>query len=536
MIDKKDILSARDTLEKYRTGKQNLDNRIVEEEQFWKRRHWEILNKEGTVPPTSGWLFNSITNKHADAMDSYPEVKCLPREQSDEESAKILSEILPVVFERNNFESTYSDNWWYKLKHGCSAYGVFWNNDAHNGLGDVTISRIDLLNIFWEPGITKLENSENLFIVSLVPTDKLRLKNKNIRSSVDGEVKKYIYDDVVDTSDKTVVIDWYYKAVNSSGNTILHYCKFADEEIIFASENEKEYKETGWYEDGEYPVVLDVMYPVEGTPAGFGVIAVAKESQLYIDKLDEAIMKTAMMKTKPRYMAKTSSGINEEEFLDWDKPIVHVEGELDEKRIKAIDVGGVSAFISNFRADKINELKETSNNRDFSQGSSAGGVTSGAAIATLQEAGNKSSRDMINASYRTYKVIAEKVIERMRQFYTEERAFRIVAPDGSNDFINFSNENIKNKAAGSFNNTDFFKKPIFDVRVRAQKRNPFSTLSQNETAINLYNAGFFRIENRDAALGALMLMEFEGKKEIEEYIRQLQPQGAVPEMGGMQNV
>ena len=38
---------------------------------------------------------------------------------------------------------------------------------------------------------------------------------------------------------------------------------------------------------------------------------------------------------------------------------------------------------------KIDELKETSSNRDVSQGSSSGGVTAAAAIAALQEAGNK---------------------------------------------------------------------------------------------------------------------------------------------------
>ena len=43
-----------------------------------------------------------------------------------------------------------------------------------------------------------------------------------------------------------------------------------------------------------------------------------------------------MMTTKKRFFVSDSSGINEEEFLDWSKPLVLVQGELDDRRIKEI--------------------------------------------------------------------------------------------------------------------------------------------------------------------------------------------------------
>lgn len=82
-------------------------------------RHWEIINKKNgnkniyDPQPVSAWLFNSIANKHADVMDNYPEPNVLPREESDTESAKVLSEILPVILEQRGFEDTYSNTWWY---------------------------------------------------------------------------------------------------------------------------------------------------------------------------------------------------------------------------------------------------------------------------------------------------------------------------------------------------------------------------------------------------------------------------------------
>ena len=517
IITEKEIKKARETLEKYKEGKSSLEQRIVDDEMFWKRRHWEILPKDDNkTKPSSAWMFNSIVNKHADAMDSYPEAICLPREQSDEESAKTLTSILPVVLERNNFEDTYSDNWWYKLKHGTSCTGVFWDNSLENGLGDVSIKKIDILNVFWEPGVRDIQKSRNLFILDMVPIELLkeRYPKLDFKGGDENEIKKYVLDNDVDTTDKLIVVDWYYKK-----NGVLHFCKFCEDKVLFASENEEGY-DKGWYEDGEYPIEFDLVYPEEGTCWGFGIISVCKDAQLYIDKLDEKVMNYISAAANPRFFAKHSSGVNEEEFLDTSKPIVHVEGDVDERVLKQIVMQPLNGYVMNFRESKIEELKETSSNRDFSQGGTAGGVTSGAAIAVLQEAGNKTSRDMIDASYRVFRRIIRKVIERMRQFYTEGRVFRIVGETGESEFVSFNNQGLMEQSMGTVgvDNTELFRKPIFDIDVKAQKQNPYSTLSQNETAMNLYNAGFFNPEAAQQALPALKMMTFEGKKEVEDYV------------------
>lgn len=72
-IGKEAIQKATQTLQKYKEGKSNLEKRIIDNEQWYKLRHWESLRKTpNEVQPTSGWLFNCIANKHADAMDNFP--------------------------------------------------------------------------------------------------------------------------------------------------------------------------------------------------------------------------------------------------------------------------------------------------------------------------------------------------------------------------------------------------------------------------------------------------------------------------------
>ena len=532
-IGEKEIAKAAEILNRYKQGKQSLEERIVEDELWWELRHWEVIRRKKqekiSPEPTSAWLFNAILNKHADAMDNYPEPLVLPRERSDEESARILSSVLPVILEYNDYEQVYSDNWWEKLKHGTAAYGVFWDPQKENGLGDIAIREMDLLKLFWEPGITDLQKSRNLFIVDLVDEDLLEQQYPEHKGKLGGntvDVKQYIYDDTVDASGKSVVVDWYYKTKAPSGKTLLHYAKFVGSTLLYASENDPRYRDRGWYDHGLYPVVLDVMFPEKGTPAGFGYVAICKDPQLYIDKLSANILENSMMATKKRFFVSGNTNVNEEEFLDWTQPIVHVEGSLDERGLQEIQVRPLDSIYTNVLQQKIEEMKDTAANRDVNSGGTGSGITAAAAIAALQEAGNKASRDMIAASYRAHTAVNSMCIELIRQFYDETRSFRITgdAP-GAYNFVELNNAKLQDQILpatfpGEEGNSPIYRRPIFDIKIRAQKKNPFSRMEQNERAKELYGMGFFNPERAQEAMGALEMMDFEGIDKVREQVKQ----------------
>ncbi len=520
-IGSDDIKQAAKTLQKYKQSKVNLEKRIIENEQWWKLQHWSLLKKvnPSDPEPASAWLFNCIANKHADAIDNYPSPCVLPREESDTEAAAMLSSVLPVVLEYNDFEQTYSDVWWYKLKTGTGCYGVFWNNMLEGGLGDVDIRQIDILNLFWESGIKDIQDSRNVFTVELEANDILeekypRLKGKLGTSSFD--VARYIYDDTVDTENKSAVVDWYYKKSVGSRD-IVHYCKFVGEEILYASENDETLFDKGFYNHGKYPFVFDVLFADEGTPCGFGYIDVMKNVQMYIDKLNQIILKNALQSGRRRFFISDNAGVNEEEFADWSKEFVHTSGNLDERNIREIQVSQLDGSIIGLLNQKIDELKETSGNRDVSQGGTAAGVTAASAIAALQEAGSKLSRDMIKSSYRAFKKINYFIIELIRQFYDEPRYFRISGAKSESKFSVICNKGLISKGG---QNGELLKNPIFDIAVSSQKDNPFSTSAQNELAKELFNMGMFNPEMANQALLCMEMMNFEGKEKIVEKIRE----------------
>lgn len=528
-ITKKEIAEATARLKKYKEGKANLEAKIIENEQWWKLRHWDyIRNKteQDKNEPASAWLFNSIANKHADAMDNYPEPCVLPRAVDDDETAKQLSSVLPVILEQNDYEQVYNDVWWYKLKQGTGVKGIFWDNSKLNGLGDITIKKIDLLNVFWQPGETDIQKSKDFFCVDLVDNEVLnrRYPEAHIQGNGSGEVSKYVYDDHIDKTNKSLVIDWYYKRTETDADGRMsekvHYVKYVNDYIIYASENDPEYALRGFYDHGKYPFVFDTLFPVEGSPAGFGYIDVMKNCQMYIDKMDKGILENCLVASKPRWLVKDSCSINEEEFADLNKSFVHVAGNLNDDNVKQITPPKLDSIVPTVRNNKIEELKETSGNRDFSQGSTASGVTAASAISALMEAGSKLSRDMLKSAYRAFQNECYLVIELIRQFYTEPRCFRITGEMGKQEFVQFDNRGIAPQALGNdFGIALGERLPVFDVTVTASKKSTYSKMAQNELALQFYQLRFFDPQQADQAITCLEMMDFDSKDKIMQKIQ-----------------
>ena len=517
------IKEAAQTLKKYKEGKANLEQKIVENEQWYKMRHWECMRKaDSDIKPTSAWLFNCIATKHSEAMSNIPTCNVLPREEGDKAESEKLSSIIPVILDQCDFEKVYSDIWDDKLKAGTGVYGVFWNSSKLNGLGDIEIKCIDILNLFYESGISDIQKSKNVFHCELADNDMLKSLYPQL-GNLGGstfEISKYIYDDSVDTTNKSCVVDWYYKKC-VGGKTILHYCKFVNDTVLFATENMPEYAEKGWYDDGEYPFIFDVLFPVKGTPAGFGIIDVGKDCQSYIDRGNQAIMSNMLANSSPRFFIRNDGGVNEEEFADMSKPFVHTDSNLGQDSILPINGKPLSSIYVQVIKDKIDELKETTGNRDVSNGGSTGGVTAASAIAAMQEAGSKLSRDSNQASYRAFRRLCLMVIERIRQFYDLPRCFRIMGEDGIARYIQYSNAGIVAQEQGMDFGVDMgVRLPLFDISVSAEKQSPYSKLSQNELALQFYQLGFFAPSNADMSLACLEIMDFDRKEFIMQKISQ----------------
>ena len=529
VIGVEEIIKARETLQKYKQQKQSLESRVVNNEEWWKIHNWEQIKKKDAVkadrenpngietPSSSAWLFNSITNKIADFSDNYPEANIRARTGGDVPEAERLKNVIPMILKRNKFYKTYIEDISEKSKSGTGITYVGWN-PKKDGIGDVEIQNINILSIFWQGGITNIQKSRNVFTVELVDTDLLKKQYpseaENITSDGEVDLKQYLYEDYIDTTDKSLVIDWWYKKDGK-----LHYCKFVNNVVLFATENEPDEYPNGYYDDGNYPFVFDVMFPMQGTIAGFGFIDVGKQPQEYIDKMDAGILQNVLMNSMPRYFERQDSEINEEEFLDWTQPFVKTNTNLGQDDLREINVKGLDSAVFTQRDSKINEIKETTANRDVSTGGTTSGVTAASAISALIETGSKVSRMAIKGTYDAFENVIYLIIERMRQFYDLPRYVRITGDDGTDDFDTYDNRNLKLQVRQTMTGDTAQYLPEFDIEVAAQKASPYSKAAQNELALQLYSAGFFNPQNTDQSLACLNIMDFDHKSDVINQIK-----------------
>lgn len=520
-IGTEEVRRAADILRRYHAGKRQLEQRIIDNEQFWKLRHWQQMEKTGQggnpadPQPTSGWLVNCILSKHADAMDCYPEPTVLPREPGDREEAGKLTRILPVILKKNGFKRTYSSAWWYKLKSRCAVYGVFWDAGKLNGLGDISIRRMDLLNLFWEPGVTDIQDSPHFFSTELQDREALEERYPQAKGKADRggwTLSRYLYDDAVDTSGKVLVVDWYYHT-RENGRRVLQYCKFVGDTVLYATENDPDMRDRGWYDHGRYPFVFDVLFPEEGTPAGYGYVDLCKSPQKQIDLMNQAILKNTLASATPRFFVRSDGAVNENEYADWTRPFVHTNGNLGSDSIAPIQTAGLDSVYVAILQSKIAEMKETAGNRDVANGGTAGGVTAATAIAALQEAGGKLSRNMIDDGYEAFSDVVTLCIELIRQFYSLPRQFRLLGVMGQEEFVSYDSRGLQPQAVDD-GVVSGYRVPEFDLEVSAQDENPYKTMEYNQLALQLFQMGFFRADMADQALRCLELMDFKNKDRL----------------------
>ena len=515
------LLEAEKKLLQYKQGKASVDRRIVNAQDWWKLRNWAMIEAERgtkgstTIKSSTAWLWNCIVGKHAEAMDCYPEPVILPRMEEDKPQAQILSDILPVVLQMNGFEEEYSKEQWQKFQEGTGAFHIGWDKTKLGGLGDISIKNISLLNMYWEPGVEDIQESENLFFVQLVDTKTLEQQYPRLQGRLKSAVLKpneYRKDDSVSVDGKSVLVDWYYH-VWQGQKKILHYCQFVNREIIFSTENEG--YEEGLYEDGEYPFVLDALYPVHGSPAGYGLIDIGRDAQTDIDTINQAMVQNAVVTATPRWFIQSDGAVNEAEYADWSKPLVHVTGMVNENNVRQITANGIQGNALSMLNQKIEELKFITGNTDVQNGNTPAGVTAASAIAALQEYSGRSSKDSTRSAYRAFNRLSTMVIERIRQFYDVPRQFRILGENGQEKFVNYSNAQLKEQQLiGGMGLPEGYRRPVFDIDVRSQRETAYTKMSQNELAIQFMQMGVFNPQAVDQSLMMLDMMDFRGKEEI----------------------
>lgn len=501
------IEKARSEYVRYRSDKANLTARVRDNMRLYKAAYAAMYDeKTNQTTPKTAYILSAVENKYADYLDNFPAPNFLAREDSDEETARVLSKIVPAQLEMSGFSKAYKKDVRQKLINGTGIYGVFYDRKTE----EIIVNCIDFLNVFCDMNVTDVQKSQFLFITDVIENERLREAYPQCRELFDGDAYADGYINESRTlCDSSEVVDCYYKKQGA-----VHLIKFCREQVICASEDI--YPE-GLYKHGLYPVIFDVMYPEGDNPFGFGLVDTTKNPQMYIDKLDGAILKNAMLSATSRWFVNRNANINTQQFADVSNEIIEA-GNISEEAIRRVEMGAIPAAVMQHRNQKILELKEVAANRDVSAGSSSGGVTAASAITALQEAGDKQSRAIISDSFDAYKEVVKMVVELMRQFFDRDRVYRVSNEDGTNEYREFSRERLiaakPERDALGFPIGTKWRNIEFDISIVPQKQNAFRRETNNQTILALWNGGFFMPQNLEISAMVLPFFQFDGKDAV----------------------
>lgn len=280
---------------------------------------------------------------------------------------------------------------------------------------------------------------------------------------------------------------WWREYLPDEQRWRVHMCKLAGGVLL---EDSRDEHPEGMYEHGMYPFIVEPLYPISGQPVGRSMVDVMKSLQLYADRLDQIILKNALTSSQVKLLVNRGADLDERALMDGEAELVR-GGRIDESAVRWMQTAPLAAYVPAYQQMKLSAIKEESGQNQISRGEAAGGITAASAILAMQQAGSKRSRLLIEQLYDGFEQLVRMIVDVIQENYTEQRVFRLEnQPNGQ---LFYGGEQMMD----------------FDVNIQVQKQTAYTTLYQNELALQLLGAGLIDKPS------ALELMSFVGKEQVE---------------------
>ena len=491
--DEAPVHEAYALFEEFRAATESYRAKCRDNEAFWRTNHWHDTpaREENEPQPVTPSMFSTLESVLADLMDHYPDAVLLGEEPRDDKTAECLTQLLRFVLKRRNYRRVYRKKCRAALMKGASVQEVFWDATLLGGLGDVNVREWAIDHFFWDPKFEDVQAGRACFKTGYFPRSWFEQNYPKQAPFIRGErrgreeEKAYLTDD---TSEDVMLLEYWFKEYDrESGRARVHLCKLAGGVLL---EDSRKTRPEGMYAHGLYPFIVEPLYPLSGQPVGLGLIDVLKNLQVYADRLDQIILKNALMSGKMKLLINRSADVDERSLLDADSEVVRAS-RIDEGAIRWMQCQPLGSYLLSYQQAKVSAIKEESGQNLFNRGEAGGGITAASAIVALQEAGSKRSRVLIDQLFDGYEQMVRMMIAVIQENYTEKRVFRIHGPGEGRFAYGGKNDEID-----------------FDVSIQVQKQTPYSKLYQNELAMELLKAGVIR------STDALEMMSFEGRERI----------------------
>ena len=469
-------------------------------ERIYRGDHWHDVPETdaGEPRPVTPVIQSTIENVRADLMDQYPQAVITADSPEYAEAAELLSAVIGENHTRMGYAREYA-----KLTHdllvgGYMVQEVGFDPNLNGGMGGAFLRQVDPRSIMFDPLCADIGDSRAGFKFAAHPRAWFaqRYPDKERDMDSDSLLLKPVRDSLLSVSDgdSIMLIEcWQREYDPETGSFAVHMKKMAGGVLL---EDSRTAKPEGCYRHGQYPFVITSLYPRRGSCLGFGLVDMFENQQLYSDKLDQIVLKNALMASHNKLLVTGASGFDVDDLRDWSKE-VHRGENLN--GVTWFATAPLPGYILDYIRAMRNGIKEESGANDFSRGMASGGVTAASAIAALQEMSSKRSRMAARSIHDAFEQAVRQEIEIEREFCIFPRSVKTKGGRGA--FT--GKELVKISDLGN-------ELPLeFIVSVKVQRENRFSVAAHNELMLTMLKAGMITPDV------ALEMMNFDGKEQVQ---------------------
>ncbi len=499
-------------------------NRLEKAERMYRGDHWwDVPVRDPNEPrPVTPVLQSTVENVSADLLDMLPEAVITAESAEDTLLARTVEAIV-----RQNHDAACYEREYQKLTHdllvgGYMVQEVGYDPLLNRGLGGAFIRHVDNRSILFDPLVTDVQDSRAVFKIAMRTRAWLYERYPQCAPEIRAGGDMYRAEDAVrdgtlqaDRSDAVLVLECWWRAFDARANRFsVHMARLAAGQVL---EDSRAVKPEGYYAHGEYPFVVTPLFMRKGSCLGYGFVDMFEMQQRFSDKLDQIVLKNALMASRNKLLVTHASGFDAEDLRDWAKDVHQGES-----------LGGLTwfstpplpAYIISYIQAMRESIKEESGANDFSRGNTTGGITAASAIAALQEMSAKRARMAARQMHNAFKDAVRMEIEVEREFCLFTREVNVTV-DGEARRVRFSSALLEREGKRGG------KRPVeFYISIKVQKANRWSVMSQNELVLEMTKLGVITPEQ------AAGLMLYDGKDEIMKQVREAKrARGEAPAAG-----
>ena len=479
-------------------------------ERLYRGDHWyDVPVADKNEPrPVTPVIQSTVENIKAELMDRLPEAVIAPESPGDTEVAAVIEAIIRQNHDADCYAKEYRRIIHDLLVDGYAVQEVGYDSLLNGGLGGAFIRHVDARSILFDPLATDYQDGRAVFKIGLRTRDWVE---QHFPKSV-----PYLTEDVLGSPDAPedgvirgnrrdtlLLMDYWWREYDEELDRYrVHMAQLAGNTVLSDS---RDYKPEGYFDHGKYPFVLTPLFVRKGSCLGLGIADMFEKQQKYADKLDQIVLKNALMASHNQLRVTEASGYDTEDLRDWSKE-VHRGESLN--GVTWFSTPPLPGYIIDYIRAQKESIKQESGANDFSRGTVNGGVTSASAIASLQEMSNKRARMVSRLLHEAFRdaVRMEVEVEREFNFFTRTVTVEV---QGETREATFESAMLVRLAPGNV------AVPIeFLISVKARQETRYAANTQNELVLKMLSAGMMQPNQ------AVELMNFEGKEQLIKQLRE----------------